>query len=195
MAKTKTPSKSNGTSATTAFAAAVQKLLAQTQALGQALDALDLPALTADERAHSNGRLRDGEAAAMVAIFDAMDAYPGVFGALAAKDGGVDPTAVETQPARNALADSQALGPVGAALATLAQRVSDGILAYASQAKDVSVPAYAIGKASAASDPAVRKALSPAITFYGAGARKRQLDKKVKATRAKKAAKGATAGH
>ncbi len=79
-------------------------------------------------------------------------------------------------------------------MAQLAQAVSDGMLASFTQVKDVTVPAYAIGKVSAASDASVRKTLAPALSFYGAQARKRTLDKKVKATRAAKAAKSGKAG-
>jgi glycosyltransferase involved in cell wall biosynthesis len=40
----------------------------------------------------------------MTAILDTVDAFPAVFAAIAAKDGGADPNAVETGPARASLA-------------------------------------------------------------------------------------------
>jgi hypothetical protein len=174
---------------TIAFATQAQKLLASAQALAASFAALGLPTLTSDEVLHSNGKLRAGEVAAMTAIFDAMDAFPGVFAALAAKDGGIDPTKVETDPARTDLAQVQALAPLSAALKALDAEVSNAILALAGQAKTVSVPAYAIGKASAASDPQVRKALAAAITFYGRTAQKKAASKKLAATKAKNAKK------
>jgi hypothetical protein len=179
------PTKSAGSSTT--FTTQVQKLLASAQSLAASYAALGLPSLTSDEQLHSNGKLRVGEADAMTTIFDAMDDFPGVFAALAAKDGGVDPTEVETGPARGNLAQAQALAPLSAALQALDAQVSSAILALAGQAKDVSVPAYAIGKASAASDPKVRTALATAISFSGGPSQKRVASKKIAAAKAKKA--------
>lgn len=190
MTATKTATKKSKASSTaSSFAAQAQKLLTSVQALATSFAALDLPSLTSEERLHSAGKLRVGESDAMTTIFDAMDAYPGVFAALAAKDGGVDPTEVETGPARAALAEAVALEPLSTAIRALETQVSDAILASAAQAKDVSVPAYAIGKASAASDPGVRKAMATAIDFYSHSAQKRVASKKIAATKAKKAKK------
>lgn len=181
----------NGGGGNGGFDAKVQKLVASVAQVGAAVDALGLPALTDEERRTAIGKLRAGEADAMVAIFDAMDAFPGVFAPLAAKDGGVDPNKLETEPAREALADSQSLGPLADELQTVAARVADAVLALATQAKEVSVPAYAIGKAGAASDAKLRKAMAPALDFYGRPAAKRVAKKKLAAGRAKKAAKTA----
>lgn len=120
-----------------------------------------------------------------------MDAFTGVFAPLAAKDGGTDPNAVETAPARTALAEALALQPLADAIEAVAGRVSDAVLALATQAKEVSVPAYAIGKAGAASSPALRKTMAPALDFYAAPAAKRLQKKKLAAAKAKRAAKPA----
>jgi len=100
---------------------------------------------------------------------------------------------VETAPARTALAEAQGLGALSAALQALATQVSDAILACATQAKDVSVPAYAIGKAGAATDPSLRKAMATSISFYSHSAQKRVASKKIAATKAKKAKKAPAA--
>jgi len=68
------------------------------------LVAFDLARFTADERLHSNGRLRDGEDEVMVNILDTIDEMPGLFAALANRDHGSNPNIVETAPARAALA-------------------------------------------------------------------------------------------
>ncbi len=73
---------------------------------------------------------------------------------------------IETAPARASLARSQQLAPLAMVLESLVTRVSDDMLASAATSKDMTVPAYAIGKANAASNPKVRKTLSAAIDFY-----------------------------
>jgi hypothetical protein len=184
-------SKSHGTGKSSAAGvdARVAKLVTSAQGLIAQFSALGLPTLTAEEREHASGRLRVGEDVALEAILDTMDAFPGVFQSLAAKDGGTDDSAVETGPARGALAQGQALQPLAAIAQQIAQLAGDAVLGSFSQVKDLTVPAYAIGKASASHDASVRKALAPALDFYGATARKRAIDKKVKATRAAKARK------
>jgi hypothetical protein len=175
------------------FDVQVQKIAAAVDGAAAAFAALGLPGLTAEQRHTSMGRLRVGEAAAMEVIFDAMDAFPGVFGALAAKDGGVDPKKVETAPARAALAHAEALAPLAEALKVLDQKVADAIMASAQAAKEVSVPAYAIGKASAATDAEIGSAMAPALDFYGHVGLTRKLKAKRAATKTKKAAKAKAA--
>jgi hypothetical protein len=162
-AKTKTTKK---TTTTTSFAAAIADVLATAQAMRASLDALDLASLTEEERRHSAGKLRNGEAAAMTTILDTVDAFPQAFEALAPKDNGVNPNVVETAPSRASLARSQTLAPLAIVLESLVTRVSDDMLASAASAKEVTTPAYAIGKANAASNPKVRKSLATAIDFY-----------------------------
>lgn len=189
MAAKKKTTSSSGASAS--YTAQVQKVATGLQSIVAQIAALGLPSLTAEERATASGRLRGGEDVALVAILDTMDAFPAVFQSLAAKDFGTDDTAVETAPSRTALAQGEALQPLVATAQQIAQSLSDAVLAQFTQVKEVTVPAYAIGKASAANDAAVRKVLAPAIDFYGAQSRKRTIDKKVKATKARKAAKKA----
>ena len=170
MAKKTTKAKAGGkktkASGGTSFEAAVADLVASAQAMRIAMNALDLAALTEDERKHTVGKLRDGEATAMGGILDTVDAFPQVFAALADKDGGSDPAVAETAPARAALARVQTLQPLAILLDSLLGRVSDDVLASASTAKDVTIPAYAIGKANAASNPKVRETMATALDFY-----------------------------
>jgi hypothetical protein len=189
MAAKKKTSTGNGASAANAANAKVQKIATGLSAIATQIAALGLPSLTAEERATASGRLRGGEDVALLAILDTMDAFPAVFQSLAAKDFGTDDTAVETAPSRAALAQGEALQALVATAQQLAQSLSDAVLAAFTQVKEVTVPAYAIGKASAVNDAAVRKVLAPALDFYGAQSRRRTIDKKVKATKAAKAAK------
>ena len=68
------PKKTAGTTA--ALAKAVAKAVTALELAEAELDAFDLAQLTDDERVHSNGRLRDGEHAAMVNVLDTVDAFP-----------------------------------------------------------------------------------------------------------------------
>src|SRR5438128_2072309 len=52
--------------------------------------------MTAEERLHSDGRLRNGESAELTAVLDAVDSAPQYFTSLADKDEGRDPTKFET---------------------------------------------------------------------------------------------------
>ena len=189
----KTATTKTKTSGATSFQTAIADVLATAQAMRASLDALDLASLTEDERKHSAGKLRTGEPAAMTTILDTVDAFPQLFSALAAKDNGTNPNAVETAPSRASLARSQTLAPLAIVLESLVTRVSDDMLASAAAAKDVTVPAYAIGKASAASDAKVRKSLATAIDFYVKSSR--HVGKASKSAKPAKAAKstGATA--
>jgi len=192
MAKARGGAVTNGSSGNGAgFGAQVQKLSAAVKALAAQVGAMGLAGLTSEQRQTSMGKLRVGEADAIETIFDAMDAFPQVFVALAPRDGGVDPNAVETAPARAALAQSLALAPVLKSVQALEQTLSDAVIAYAEQAKQVSVPAYRIGAASAPVDAALAKAMATSMDFYGHPARTVSRRKKVAATRASKAAKKA----
>src|SRR5581483_9164572 len=85
--------------------------------------------LTTEARVHSNGRLRDGEPAAMRAILDAADTHPSYFESLAASDHGSDDRVFETQPARDDLARRDLLVEPAGRVAALAERFSDSLLA------------------------------------------------------------------
>ncbi len=151
------------------FAAQVAALRAQVQALSKQVEMLGLTALTDEDRLHSNGRLREGEADAMASILGTIDVHPAIFEALAARDHGSDDAVVETGPAREALARSVALAPLVRELSTLLTRVSDGVLASASLAKEVTGPAYAIIRANESMMPKIRQSAAVALNFHGVG--------------------------
>lgn len=155
-------------------------------AVGKVMDELvehDLASLTPDDRAHSSGKLREGEDVAMTAILDTVDKHTGLFASLAPHDHGDDDKMVETGPARTALARRALLAPLAKELDGLLTRVSDDMLASGEKAKDVTVPAYAIIKANADISSELRKSAAPAIGFYAGQARR---------ARSKKAPKPAT---
>ena len=155
------------------LAKAIAKAEAALLALEAELEKHGVASLTAAERLHSNGRLRDGETVAMVNILDTVDAFPDRFGAIAAHDHGVDDEKVETGPSRQALARYDAFAPLRAVAARLAAKLDDDALASGGLVRDVTTPAYAIIKANAAIDPALRKKASAAIDFYSKASRKK----------------------
>lgn len=161
--KTASPSKDT---AKKALVAAVDKARAAVRAAEQALEAFDLASLTSDERAHSAGKLRDGEDAVLVTILDTVDAHPAQFASLAPHDHGSDDHVVETGPARAALARRNLLAPLATDLATLSLRVSDDLLASGALARDVTTPAYAIIRANAPLNPALRRSAAGPLSFY-----------------------------
>jgi hypothetical protein len=180
----KTKSAANGSTS-----AAIAKVIAIATTLHDAIASLDLPGLTAEERIHSDGRLRKGEPAAMTSVFDTIDAYPALFTSLATTDGGAASSAVE--PARAALSTAAALVPLAALIDSIHSTIGDAILSTASQAKAVSQPGYAIAKANASTNAGLRKSLAGALDFYGAAGRKRAEGNQRAANAAKKAAKKA----
>lgn len=147
-------------------AAAVKVAREAVKAAKAALATHDLARLTAEERLHSSGKLREGEDRAILALFDTIDKFPATFQALADRDGGVDPSAVETAPARAALERRALLAPLVTELEELHAAVSDDVLSCAETAKAVSGPAYAIAKANAPVDAKLRKAVSATLDFY-----------------------------
>jgi len=131
-----------------------------------------LPQLTPQERTTSLGRLRDGEADAIVALCNVMDGFPMHFVAIADQDAGNDDGAVETRPTRDNIARREALVPLVSRAQEIADRLSDAVLVLGDRARQVSVPAYRIASTAAQVDKKIRTALSPVTTHYGAGARK-----------------------
>jgi hypothetical protein len=182
MAKGKTTAAAKKAPGMTALEKAVEKATQGVRAARQALEGQDLESLTPDGRLHSAGKLREGEDLAMIGVLDTIDKFPGLFAALAPHDHGEDDQAVETGPSRAALARRALLAPLAKELADLLARVSDDMLACGEKAKDVTVPAYAIIKASAASSPALRASAAKAIGFYAAQAKRKKPAKKADAT-------------
>ena len=149
-----------------ALAAAVAKAHAAVKEAEAALEAFNLASYTSDERAHSPGKLRDEEDGALECILDTVDAHPEHFISLAPHDHGVDDSKVETDPARAALTRRGLLVSLQAELVALTQRVSDDVLASGAFTRDVTTPAYAIIKANAPINAALRKSAAKALNFY-----------------------------
>jgi hypothetical protein len=149
-----------------ALALAVAKAREGVGAAEAALEAFELAAYTSEERAHSAGKLRDGEDLALEGILDTVDAHPEHFISLAPHDHGTDNRKVETEPARNALARRALLVPLQVELVALMQRVSDDVMSSGAFARDVTTPAYAIIKANAPINPALRKSAAGSLNFY-----------------------------
>jgi hypothetical protein len=176
---------SKAAAAPTSAAAAVSAALTHLVAARAALESFGLVMLTTTQRKESNGKLRDGEFTAMGNVLDTVDAYPGLFGSLADKDGGVDDALVETAPARADIAAWTALAPLAEQMEAVHTAVADTMLAMAESAKELTVPAYAIIRANASSNPKLAKTAAIATKFYGQFARQRAANQAKAAKSAK----------
>lgn len=117
-------------------------------------------ALSRDERRRSTGKVGEDELPELEAILDAMDANPGLFVALAPRDGGVDPEAVETAPTRRAIETLRAMSPALKAVRALDEALSDTRLRLGEQVREVTTAARAIAKANAPLNDGVRAGLA-----------------------------------
>jgi len=126
----------------------------------------NLVEMTSDERAHSMGKLRDGESDALRTVLDAADAFPGYFQALAARDHGKDPAVFETAPAREALSRREILARLSNRLAALDTKVGDTVLEFGAIGRGVGLAAYAIASVNAESDAKLRSKIAPARSHF-----------------------------
>jgi hypothetical protein len=166
-------------------AIAVANAMSNLAAATAALQKLGLASMSAAQRQDSTGKLRLGESPALTNVLDVMDGYSGVFASLADKDGGADDGAVETDPSRASLALWNELAPLLVLVDSMRTQISDTMMTAAEAVKDVTVPAYAIIRANAASNPKLARAAAGAIAFYGQPAKQRAAN----AAKAAKAAK------
>lgn len=139
--------------------------------------------LDKEDRIHSGGRIREGEADAMSSILGVVEKHPKFFEALADADHGKDPRRVETGPARDDLERREAILTVAKAVEELVTKLNDTLLILGENVRDVTGPAYRIARINAEMNPQLRRDLGTASTFYGAPARDRARE----ARRAKKA--------
>jgi len=136
-------------------------------------------ALTTQERRTSNGRLRDGEEEALLAVLDVADHVPEAFRALGADGGGLNHH--ETGRLRDALKRGLALDELVAALEELTRMLRDSQLVLSGDARRSVLAAYPIAKAIATHDDVARTKLAPALNYYAAPARlaaRRRRDRK-----------------
>ena len=148
------------------------------------IDALlpGLVTMTDDDRRHSDGKLRDGEADALASVLDVADRYPQYFTVLADKDGGVDPRTFETALLRDHIARRKIFAALADTADALATPLTDTVLTLGEQVRPVLLAAYQIAKPIAGADDKVRSALAPALDFYG------RIGRRSAETRTKKAA-------
>lgn len=138
--------------------------------------------LTEEDRTHSQGRMRAGEAQVIGSVLDAVDASPAYFTSLADVDEGHDPNVFETGLLRERLAKRELMQGLAAELAPVSNGMADSVLHFGGQVRPPTLAAYRLGKVVAQTDRKMRGALAMAIDFYGApakaAARKRAASKK-----------------
>ena len=100
-----------------------------------------LVSLARDDRGTTNGRFRDGEAAALEGPLDVAQA----FAVLAGADGGNDPTAFETALLRDKLRATGMLVQLADALKSLSRDVRDTQLQLGADVRGPVLAAYGIG--------------------------------------------------
>jgi hypothetical protein len=126
---------------------------------------------TEDERRHSQGRLRDGEAKMLGTVIDVVEYAPHYFASLADQDEGHDPNRLETPLLRDRLERRVIMGEINDALEPLTRTVSDTALHYGELVRPVLLSAYRIAKPLSKSDRGVANRLAPVIDFYAGPAR------------------------
>jgi hypothetical protein len=148
--------------------------------------------MSVDERKHTNGKFQAGEVPAMKKLLTAAGKHPQLFSALADKDGGKDAKTFEPQPAIDDLDRIAALQDLGADVETLAQTLTDTLLSFGTDAREVGVPVHAIISANKSVAPALASDAADGMEFYaGHGRAASRTRAKAKAKAA--AAAGATA--
>ncbi len=140
----------------------VEALLKEAQALLPGLRTL-----TEEDRRHSNGRLRGGEAEMLSRVLDAVRTQPGYFASLADEDDGRDPTKLEVDLIADRLARRNLLARLQGQFAAIEQPLSDSVLHLGEQTRTVLLAAYRIGRTLARSDGKLRDQLAPVIDYYG----------------------------
>lgn len=153
-------------------------LKADVEAMRKALQTIrkQLPTevtLTTDERKESLGKFNASQLPEFRAVLDVVDANPAVFASLAGRDGGTDPTAVETAPARRALDVLEILMPLLTDAEQFHTVLADLRLAAGHEAREVIIAARAIGKANERYNPSVREGLQAAAALRSKSTRRK----------------------
>jgi hypothetical protein len=129
-----------------------------------------LPGMTSmpePDRRHSNGRLRDGEPAALGRVLDVAARWPRYFTVLADLDEGHDPEQFETAVLRERLERRNLLSDLGGRIEPLARKIDDSVLQLGEMTRPVILAAYQIAKSIATHDMDLRAVLAPVLDFYG----------------------------
>ena len=156
----------------------VQKALALAEEIRGLLPGMET--MTQEERAHSQGRFRDKETAALTSVLDVVRHVPALFQSLADEDEGHDPGKFETDLIADRLHRRELFQKLADAVEPVSRAAGDVTLHMGALTKPVLLSAYRIAKALSVSDKAVRDKLSAALNFYG------QIGKASAATRAAK---------
>ena len=141
--------------------------------------------LTTEERKHSGGKLKNGEAAVLQTVCDvaADPKYAPMVASLADRDFGTDPSSFEAGLLKERLQRVAVLAPLAQALESLGQDISDTELELGELSAQPARDAYAILKTVAKTDATLSARIKDVIDFYAAIAQAA-----LKTKRAKKAA-------
>jgi hypothetical protein len=138
--------------------------------------------LTADERKHTNGKLRNGEAAVLAVVCGvAQDPkYAPLVASLAERDYGTDPAAFEAALLEERLQRVAVLAPLVQALTSLTEDLGDTVLDLQELSANPAREAYAIFKSVAKTDATLSSRIKDTIDFYAAIARAAAETRKAK---------------
>ena len=131
-----------------------------------------LQALPEGERKALGAYLREGESAAITAVFQTVEVRADLRSVIARKGGEATEGAVDIAALGGQVAKANALDELAAHYKALAQRCADTAMVLRAEARDVASDAYEILRPFARHDPAIRTALQPAIDFYAKIGRK-----------------------
>ena len=126
---------------------------------------------TEDERRHSQGRLREGEAEMLGNVLSVVEYAPHYFASLADQDEGHDPGRLETPLLRDRLERRVIMGQISDALEPFTRGIGDTALHYGDLVRPVLLSAYRIAKPISKSDLGVANRLAPVVDFYTGPAR------------------------
>lgn len=131
-----------------------------------------LQSLPEAERQSLGAYLREGESAAITAVFQTAMVRADLRGVIARKEGEATEGKVDFASLGGQVAKADALDELAAHYRSLAQRCADTATVLRAEARDVASDAYEILRPFARHDPAIRTALQPAIDFYAKIGRK-----------------------
>ena len=123
---------------------------------------------TPDQRKHSGGKLRDGEAAVLENVLEVARKFPASFETLANLDFGVDPNKFEVELVSERLAKAGMLLPVLEKLNRFVRDISDCMLQLNEVGAKPSHEAYVLAKALARSSAVIASMIAPTVAFYSA---------------------------
>lgn len=124
------------------------------------------PHLTSDDRTHSGGHWREGEAEALLPVLSVQEVIPGLFNSLAADDEGNDPKVFESALIEDRLQRAALIDPLATALTEVSQRVRDFSIDLGDKTRPVMLMAYRLAQPHAKHNPDVRNRIAKTIDFF-----------------------------